>query len=111
MTMTPERLAELDAVMAKATALMRAHEALLLMHDLDMHGACPDEALDEIAGEVDAAQRDLREIRAAEILAAEARGYADAEREIVASDSPLGRNGVPSHKEIARRALKGIDHE
>ena len=31
--------------------------------------------------------------------------------EIVASDSPLGRNGVPSHKEIARRALKGIDHE
>jgi len=32
-------------------------------------------------------------------------------REIVTSDSPLGRNGVPSHKEIARRALKGIDYE
>ena len=31
--------------------------------------------------------------------------------EIVTSDSPLGRNGVPSHKEIARRALKGIDYE
>jgi len=60
MTMTAKRLAELDAVMAKATAVMRAHEAFLLTHDLDMHGACPDESLDEIAGEVDAAQRDLR---------------------------------------------------
>ena len=52
---------------------------------------------------------------AAEARATAAERERDALREalseIVASDSPLGRNGVPSHKEIARRALKGIDHE
>jgi hypothetical protein len=42
---------------------------------------------------------------------ATANRYREALQEIVASDSPLGRNGVPSHKEIARRALEGIDHE
>jgi hypothetical protein len=44
-------------------------------------------------------------------VAATANRYREALQEIVASDSPLGRNGVPSHKEIARRALKGIDNE
>ena len=29
----------------------------------------------------------------------------EALREIAASDSPLGRNGVPSHREIARAAI------
>ena len=44
-------------------------------------------------------------------LAATIARLVEALGEIVTSDSPLGRNGVPSHKEIARRALKGIDHE
>ena len=55
-------------------------------------------AVPALIARLDAAERDRDALR-------------ESLREIVTSDSPLGRNGVPSHKEIARRALKGIDHE
>ena len=96
MTMTAERLAELDAVMAKVRAFSfgsEEWEVAFIPARLAAYNAYPD-----LRAHIDA-------------QAATIAGLVEALREIVASDSPLGRNGVPSHKEIARRALKGIDHE
>lgn len=46
---------ELEALLAKATAAMRAHEAFMLTHDYDMHPDAPDDSLSAIADEIDAA--------------------------------------------------------